>query len=181
LAPAPPSTIELVPSHQLTADQRRAIIALCQACFDEDLSTFFESLGGSSHVLIWADRTLVAHACWVTRWLQPAGLPLLRTAHVKAVAVAPERQRQGYGTLAMRRLSVRVADDGYDLSALMTVIPEYYARLGWEQWRGPTAIRQDDGLPPTPGKRPMILRLPAAPPLDLDAALTAEWRRDALW
>jgi aminoglycoside 2'-N-acetyltransferase I len=179
LAPAPPPTIELVPSHQLTADQRRAIIVLCQACFDEDLATFFESLGGSSHVLVWTERLLVAHACWMERWLQPAGLPLLHTAYVEAVAVVPGSQRQGWGTLAMQRIGEAIA--GYDLGGLATGSPSFYVRLGWEQWRGPTAIRMADGLLPTPDEHPMILRTARTPPLDLDALLTAEWRIGELW
>lgn len=133
------------------------------------------------HLLVWDGGELVAHACWVTRWLQPEGLPLLRTAYVMTVAVAPERQRQGWGRLAMRHLCEHAATAGYELCALSTVIPEYYARFGWEQWRGSTAIRADEGLLLTPDKRPMILPTAKTPPLDLGALLTSEWRGEVLW
>lgn len=175
----PSPGIELLTADRLTPEQRRAIIALCEAAFEEDFSALFELLPESAHVLVWVDRVLVAHACWVERWLQPEGLPLLRTAYVEAVAVAPESQRRGWGTLAMRRIGEAIA--GYDLGGLATGSPGFYASLGWEQWRGPTAIRMADGLLPTPGEHPMILRTVLTPSLDLDALLTAEWRMGELW
>ncbi len=171
--------IELLPANHLTPEQRGEIVALCEAAFEEDFSALFDLLPHSVHVLVWVDRALVAHACWVERWLQSEGLPLLRTAYVEAVAVDPASQRHGWGTLAMRRIGEAIA--GYDLGGLATGSPGFYARLGWEEWRGPTAIRMADGLLPTPGEYPMILRTPETPPLDLDAMLTAEWRIGELW
>jgi aminoglycoside 2'-N-acetyltransferase I len=59
---------------------------------------------------------------------------------------------------------------------------KFYARLGWESWRGPTAIRTPaGGLLDTTGEDVMILRLPGTPALHLDARLTAEWRPGELW
>jgi aminoglycoside 2'-N-acetyltransferase I len=175
----PSPQIDLIPASQLTPEQRRKVIALCDAAFEEDFSALFELLPDSVHVLVWADRTLVAHACWMERWLQPAGLPVLHTAYVEAVAVVPGSQRQGWGTLAMRRIGEAIAV--YQLGGLATGSPSFYTRLGWEQWRGPTAIRMADGLLPTPDEHPMILRTAHTPPLDLDALLTAEWRIGELW
>lgn len=169
----------IFPGHELTPAQREEIVALCTAAFGQDFSWLFDLLPGSVHVLVRADGVLVAHACWVERWLQPEGLPPLRTAYVEAVAVLPERQRQGWGTLTMRHVGEAVA--GYDLGGLDTGGHGFYARLGWERWHGPTAIRQDGRLLPTPGKHPMILRTAHTPPLDLGTLLTAEWRRGALW
>ena len=75
MALASPPKIELSPGHQLTADQRRAIIALCEAVFAEDLSTLFESLGDSMHLLIWVSDALLGHACWVDCGYRPTWLP----------------------------------------------------------------------------------------------------------
>ena len=45
-----------------------------------------------------------------------------------------------------------------------------------------TAIRTAGGLEATPDETVMILRLPGTPTdLDLDAALSAEWRRGEPW
>ena len=141
---------------------------------------WFDYLPGSTHVLGRLDGELVSHAAWVTRLLQPEGLPLLRTAYVEAVATAPEHQGRGYATAVLRALADRITD--FDLGALSPSDAKFYARLGWESWRGPTLIRLPEGglLDPT-GEDVMILRLPATPALDLNARLTAEWRRGELW
>jgi len=53
--------------------------------------------------------------------------------------------------------------------------------LGWELWRGPLYIRTAEGPLATPSAEVMILKLPRTPPLDLEAALSAEWREGELW
>ena len=164
---------------ELDRSERAAIIALCEAAFAEPFDQLFATLPGSCHVLIADGETLVCHACWVERALQPVGGPSLRTAYVEAVATLPDRQGQGYGKLAMARVVAETA--AYDLCALSAAVPQFYKRLGWETWRGPTAIRADDGLVPTPDDEIMILRTAQTPPLDLDATITAEWRAGELW
>ena len=57
----------------------------------------------------------------------------------------------------------------------------FYARLGWERWRGPTAMRADDGLVPTPDDTVMILRTPTTPALDTAALLIADYRAGQPW
>lgn len=172
-------TTTVLPGAALRAADRAAIVALCAAAFDEDFDRLFDLLPGSRHVLLRDGDALVSHACWVTRMLQPAGLPPLRTAYIEAVATLPERQGRGLGTLAMARVVAETAD--YDLAALSPARPRFYERLGWQHWRGPTAIRLRDGPLPTPGEEIMIRHTPHTPPLDLDAPITAEWREGELW
>lgn len=174
-----PLRLTTVPAEQLTPSARDEIVRLCAAAFAEDLSNLFELLPGSTHVLARNGAELVGHACWVLRWLQPEGLPPLRTAYVEAVATAPSRQGRGIG----RAVMVRVAEEiiGYDLGALSPAVEVFYERLGWRMWRGPTAIRMEDALVPTPGEEVMILRTPLTPQLDFDAQITAEWRPGELW
>ena len=171
--------IAIQAAEKLSLTDRSAIIALCEVAFDEPFEQLFDLLPGSRHLLVYADGRLISHACWVTRWLQPAGLPPLRTAYVEAVATHPERQGHGYGTLVMRRIAQEIA--AYDLGGLSPTEARFYARLRWEDWRGPTAIRVADGILPTPGEGIMILRTPQTPPLDLDAPISAEWREGELW
>lgn len=172
--------LAVAPAADLAPAQRAEIIALCARAYAEPFDDWFEVLPGSTHVLARLDGELVSHAAWVTRWLQPAGLPLLRTAYVEAVATAPERQGQGHATAVLRELAARIT--AFDLGALSPSDAAFYERLGWESWRGPTAIRlPGGGLLDTPGEDVMILRLPATPALDLHARLTAEWRRGELW
>jgi aminoglycoside 2'-N-acetyltransferase I len=115
-----------------------------------------------------------------TRWLQPEGLPLLRTAYVDAVATSPAQQGRGVGSAVMRRLASAVTD--YDIACLATERVGFYERLGWVEWPGPLAGRSDDGLIPTPEQRGvMILRLPRTPPLDLSVLLTIEVQPPRIW
>jgi aminoglycoside 2'-N-acetyltransferase I len=177
--------LDVVPVSSLSAQARDEIIALCASAYQEDFTRLFENLPDSTHVLARdGGGTLVGHAEWVTRSLQPAGHTPLRTAYVEAVATAPPRQRQGVGTAVLRRLAGEiVADARWQLAALSPSRPDFYARLGWEPWRGPLAIRRDGTLDPTPAtEQIMILRLPRTPAsLDPAALMTAEWRVGEPW
>lgn len=171
--------LDVVACDNLSAADRQEIVALCTATFAEDFARLFELLPDSRHIVLRDDGVLVGHACWVTRWLQPTGSPPLRTAYVEAVAIRPERQGQGLGRVVMARVASEIA--GYTLGALSAAHPRFYELLGWEHWRGPTAIRLADRLLPTPDEEIMILRTAHTPPLDLDAPITAEWRAGELW
>ena len=173
---------ETIDAQALTDEQRQGIVRLCTEAYDEDFSRMFEMLPGSVHVLAYLGNELVGHACWVTRWLQPGEREPLRTAYVEAVAVAPAYQGRGWGKQVMRETAAAISQyPEFDLAALSPSEPVFYAPLGWESWRGPTAIRTEHGLIDTTGDDVMILRLPATPPLDLDEPLSAEWRVGELW
>jgi len=169
------------PADQLSADERQQVIDLCTHAYDEDFAAIFVHHPGSTHVIAQVNGQFVSHACWVVRGLQPAGLPILRTAYVEAVATHPDFHRRGIATQTMQALHTAIY--GFDLGGLSPNpgVAHWYQRLGWEDWQGPLALRTDDGLRATPGERVMILRLPATPHLDLTAQLSAEWRTDVLW
>jgi aminoglycoside 2'-N-acetyltransferase I len=177
--------LEIVTADALDSAARAEIIALCESAYGENFTRLFDELPGSAHVLARDERgALLSHAEWVTRWLQPAGRPVLRTAYVEAVATAPEYQGQGLASAALRRLSeALVADSRWELAALSPSDSAFYARLGWELWQGPLGIRRGDRVDPTPSdEEVMILRLPRTPAtLDLTSLLTAEWRVGELW
>ena len=94
-------------------------------------------------VLAYREHEVVGHAVATTRWLQPEGLPLLRTAYVDAVAPLPAYQGQGIASTVMRRLATVIAD--FELACLATEHVSFYARLGWEVWREPLAGRRASG------------------------------------
>jgi aminoglycoside 2'-N-acetyltransferase I len=173
--------IRLLRTGELDQAARNAVIGVCvEAHREPDFVNLFAYLPADGlHVLAYADR-LVGHAVVTTRWLQPLGLPVLRTAYVDAVAVPPARQGQRVGSAVMRHLAAAVGD--YDVAGLETERVTFYERLGWEQWRGPLAGRSDHGVIPTPDQRGvMVLRLPRTPPLDLDAPLTIEAHTTRIW
>jgi aminoglycoside 2'-N-acetyltransferase I len=177
--------LEVVEAGALDRAAQREIIDLCESAYTEDFSGWFRDLPGSVHVLARDQRgLLVSHAQWVTRWLQPAGHPVLRTAYVEAVATAPQHQKQGLATRVLRRLAEVLVEEGsWELAALSPSDPAFYARLGWEPWRGPLGIRRDTGIEATPAdEQVMILRLPRTPPLlATTSRLTAESRRGEVW
>jgi aminoglycoside 2'-N-acetyltransferase I len=173
--------IEIVNSKAIPETTLQEIRDLCTEAYAEDFSQAFELLGPGVHVIGRLNGRIVAHAMWVDRTLQVVnGATTLRTAYVEAVATMPAFQRRGFGTEVMKRLASEI--DDYDLGALSPSDERFYARLGWEAWRGPLFIRSEAGLEPTPDEEVMILRLDKTPAdLDLDSALSAEWRPGELW
>jgi len=87
------------------------------------------------HVLGRDPGWLVTHTLWVTRWLQAGVSSPLRTAAVAAVARDQDCRCRGYATQLMRRIPAEIQD--FQLAVLSPFDTAWYARLGWELWRGP--------------------------------------------
>jgi aminoglycoside 2'-N-acetyltransferase I len=171
---------EVVASQNLSASVREEILHLCTAAYEEDFRPYLDVLQNPVHLLAWRCGALVSHAAWVTRWLQVNGKTMLRTAYVEAVATLPAHQRQGLASAVMQQLVKHLAD--FDIAALSPSEVGFYARFGWELWRGQLAVRTEDGNVPTPDEEVMIYRLPRTPELDLTHLLTIEWRPgDEVW
>ncbi len=171
------------PTAELDDALRRAVMGVCVAAHgDEEFWRLFEYIPqGGLHFLGYEGDTLESHAVATTRWLQPAGLPLLKTAYVDAVATLPEAQGRGVGSAVMRALAEGVAE-GYEIGCLETERVSFYERVGWELWRGPLAGRDGDVLIPTPEQEGiMVLRLPRTPPLNLGGLLTIERQPMRIW
>jgi len=163
-------------TEELNADTRASIIHVCRTAHQEDDFTHLFSYipSGGIHVLAYREHELVSHAVATTRWLQPKGLPLLRTAYIDAVATLPAYQGQGIGSTLMRHLATVLAD--FEMACLQTERVSFYARVGWEVWRGPLAGRRATELLPTPDQKGvMILRLARTPPLDVESLLVIEY------
>src|SRR5262245_22377433 len=91
-------------TEDLSQTLRASIIHVCiTARQHEDFNQLFSYLlSGGRHFLAYRATELVSHAVVTTRWLQPEGLPVLKTAYVDAVATLPVYQGQGYGSALMR-------------------------------------------------------------------------------
>ena len=171
--------IEQCATADLSPSTMAALQALCEAAYHEPMTSFLADIGPGEHLLGWLGETLVSHLMWVTRWLQPAGLPALRTAYVELVATDPTAQRLGYATRLLEAFPPRVQD--FDLAALSPATEGLYTRLGWRLWRGPLAVREGDTVLPTPEDRVMVLELPRTPELDSTSLVSVEWRPGELW
>jgi aminoglycoside 2'-N-acetyltransferase I len=174
--------IRTIRTNELDEKTRSAIVRLCiDAHKEDDFQNLFSYLPSEGlHILAFLDDQLIGHAVVTTRWLQAGDLPLLRTAYVDAVATSPEFQGRGVGRAVIRHLASVVTD--YEIACLESERRAFYEHLGWEEWRGPSAGRSEEGLIPTPDQRGiMILRLPRTPALDLDALLTIEVHPARIW
>jgi aminoglycoside 2'-N-acetyltransferase I len=164
-------------TEDLNTETRASIIHVCRIAHQNDdcIHLFSYIPSGGIHVLAYREQEVVSHAVATTRWLQPEGLPLLRTAYVDAVATLPAYQGQGIASTLMRHLATVLSD--FEIACLATdnAVP-FYARLGWEVWRGPLAGRRATELLPTPDQQGiMILRLARTPPLDVESLLVVEY------
>ena len=166
-------------SNDLSESEYEEILELCARAFEQDYKLFMDIFHNATHVQGFYQDLLVTHAAWVTRWLKFGDSPLLKTAYVEAVATDKNYQRRGLATSIMKKLAHEIRD--YDLGALSPGTPELYAELGWQMWRGPLYIRTHDGLVHTTSDSVMILKLNKTLGLNLDAPLSAEWRKGKLW
>lgn len=178
-----PSAMQLAFQHvnfdAICHDKLQEIVDLCTAAYGESYGPLLRLYTGTTHVLAYLHDKLISHACWVTRRLQPGSHRPLRTAYIEHVATLPRYQNLGYGTAVMEQLALAIGE--FELGALSTERCRFYERLGWEQWRGPLAIRTGRELIYTPLETVMVLRQESTPELDLTASLTAEWRDGELW
>ena len=179
------SSIRRLTTQQLSGYDIEAIRRLLWAAFPSGDEAFTESdwdhaLGGM-HFLLERDGRLLSHAAVVKRELRVGERPL-RTGYVEAVATDPRLQGRGLGTAVMRVASDHI-HAGFELGALGTGAHRFYERLGWERWRGPTSVRAPEGVRRTPDEDGfiLILRTPLSPELDLEAALSCDWREGDVW
>ena len=180
-----PTSVTLISrtTEALSAITRASIIELCIAAHrNADFQNLFVYVpSGGLHFLGYCDERLVAHALVTTRWLQPQGQSVLKTAYIDAVSTAPDVQGRGFGSALMRRLA-RDIEGSHVVACVETDIPDFYAPLGWELWRGPLSGRSEQGLIPTPDQCGiMILRLPMTPSLNVNQPLSIECQPGRIW
>lgn len=136
---------------------------------------------GGWHVVAAEGTTVVSHAAVVPRVLQVAGHPL-RTGYVEGVATLPGRQREGLGSLVLEE-GTRLVRRRFELGALSTGRHDFYGRLGWERWQGPTFVRHGDALERTEEEDDgvMVLRFGPSEVIDLTAPISCESRPGDDW
>lgn len=137
---------------------------------------------GGTHVILRAGPRVLGHASVVPREIHVGGLAL-DTGYVEAVAVAPDVQGKGLGTMLMREVNEVIVAHGYQLGMLATGSQGFYEPLGWRTWVGPSLVRDPGGLRPTPEDDGylMVLATPATPALDLSAPISCQARPGDDW
>jgi aminoglycoside 2'-N-acetyltransferase I len=180
----PHVTIRRVEAANLAEAETSAVRRLLRAAFADDGEGFtdedWEHTIGGTYFLLEEGGEVVSCASVVQREVQVDGRPL-RTGYVEAVATRVDVQGRGHGTRLMRDVNDFLR--AYQLGALSTGSPGFYARLGWEPWLGSTAVRTVGGLLPTPDDDGgiMVLPTPSSPRLDRRATISCEWRPGDVW
>lgn len=183
--PATHDAIRQLATAELTEAETAEIRATLRAAFEGDGEGFtdedWQHATGGAHFLLEDAGSLVAHAAVVERELHAGDLPI-RSGYVEAVATRPDSQRKGHGTRLMAAVQEHIRAT-YELGALSAANPPFYARLGWELWQGPTAVRTARGTVRTPEDDDgiMILTTPAYPSFDRRAFLSCPWRPGDVW
>ena len=174
--------LERFTSTEASAARLAEIRALLLAAFGPDFSDEdWEHALGGWHVVVAEGGAVRSHAAVVPRRLEVDGR-FLRAGYVEAVATHPARRREGLASSAMAELS-RVLAGAFELGALSTSAHEFYRRLGWERWRGPTYVRDGARLVRSPDEDDgiMVLRFGATQDLDLTGPIICEARRGDAW
>ncbi|MDQ3680049.1 MAG: GNAT family N-acetyltransferase [Actinomycetota bacterium] len=165
-----------------SSEELRVLLGFLDAAFDGLFSDddWRHTIGGL-HVLALGRGVIASHAALVPRSLV-VGQRSLSAGYVEGVATRHDGRRRGHASRTMRTAGDIIARD-YDLGALSTGSPEFYARLGWESWRGPTYVNAPDGRRRTADEDDgvMVLRTFGSGEIDLTAELTCDWRSGDVW
>ena len=163
-------------------DLLREVRLLLEQAFADDFSPadWGHALGGW-HLVAAADGVAVAHAAVVPRVLEVAGRALA-AGYVEAVVTVPKRQGEGLGSAVMTEVGKLLRRE-FELGGLATGRHEFYERLGWERWRGPTFVRRGADLIRTENDDDavMVLRFGPSAAVDLAASISCEARSGDHW
>ena len=168
-----------------TDDLPPELLAQVRVLLDEAFEGEFSAadwdnaLGGWHVVAL--DGTPIAHASVVGRPIEVDGLPL-RAGYVEGVATAPSSQGRGIGSIVMRRIG-DIVRERFELGVLSTDAYDFYGRLGWERWAGPSFVRRAGELVRTPEDDDgiMVLRFGSSSELDLAAPISCDERDGDDW
>jgi aminoglycoside 2'-N-acetyltransferase I len=179
------TVVRRLSSGELTPREIASLRALFDASWPDPEDAFsdedFDHAFGGVHFVVEANGRIVSHASVVERELHTGG-HRLATGYVEGVATLPNHRRRGYGSAIMAEVGEHI-DGTFRLGALGTGLHAFYERSGWIAWKGPTSVRTDRGLVPTPEEDGYVLvRLtPTSPALDLSAPISCDWRPGDVW
>ena len=175
------AAVRIAPTHQLSRTELRALRDVLEEAFEGDFTDDdWDHTVGGLHVLA-IDDGVASHAAVVERVLVAADRAL-RTGYVEGVATATNQRGRGHASTVMRAVGKIIHKD-YALGGLSTALPDFYARLGWERWRGPTYTKAPSGPQRTADDdgAVLILRTRLTRHLDSTAPLMCDWRSGDVW
>ncbi len=156
---------------EVSDERLTEIRGLLNSAFGGDFSEQdWEHALGGWHFVVLDNGAVIAHAAVVPRAIEVADRPF-RTGYVEAVATDPGRQQEGLGSAVMAQVATLVRDR-FEMGALSTSVHDFYERLGWKRWHGPTYVRHGSELVRTEEEDGGVMALPFGPSKDIDVTAT---------
>jgi len=174
--------VRIVATHKFSEAELHALRDLLDETFEGSFTDDdWDHTVGGLHVLAVEDGGIVSHAAVVERLLTAEERPL-RTGYVEGVATALEHRGRGHASTVMRAIG-KLIRGSYELGGLSTWLPDFYARLGWELWRGPTYTSSPGGPQRTAEDDGgvMVLRARSTQQLETTRPLMCDWRSGDVW
>ncbi len=164
---------------ELTADELAAIRDLLDASFEGGFSDHDWDHGlGGLHAVGYDTAGPAAHGSVIMRRVVHGGRSY-RVGYVEAMAVRPDRRRQGLGGTVMAALE-RIIDGAYELGALSASDDGamLYRSRSWMLWPGRIEVFGPGGVVPLPDEEGSTYLRPAGdrPLPEPAAALVFDWR-----
>jgi aminoglycoside 2'-N-acetyltransferase I len=172
----------VVDSEHVDSATRALLRGLWDAAFDDGFTDEdADHAYGGVHVIARDGGRVLGHASAVPRRIR-VGERWWDAGYVEAVATHPQAQGSGIGTEVAQRLQDELTGR-WQVGFLSTGVHDFYERLGWERWQGPSYVLTGEGLVRTPEEDDglMVLRCGPSADLDVTAAVTCEDRRGDAW
>lgn len=126
-------SIQVAIGSEISHDDQAVLIELCSRAFADDFSRLFIRRPNARHVVVRHGTLIAGHGCWESRQVR-IGDDMRMVAWISAIAVLPEMERRGIGTLVLSTLERDCSRMGVGL--LSAAEPVFYSRLGWGEWNG---------------------------------------------
>lgn len=133
------------------------------------------------HFAVFEAGSLVAHCAVVARTLYIDEKNYL-CGYLENVATIPHRRLHGFAALAVREANQYISTH-FEIGALSTSKSDFYRKLDWKIWSGPTFVLTDGEWIPSDDEHGgiMILKTDLAPDIDLNRRIACESRSGDSW
>jgi aminoglycoside 2'-N-acetyltransferase I len=177
-----PVTVRVRHTEQLGEEELGELKAMLTSVFGEERYTeeaWEHCLGGVHYLLRYGDQ-LVAHGALVPRDLRQGG-KVLHGVYGESMATLKDWRRRGFGSVIVAMATAEIRRN-YDIGVFAASKYEFYQRLGWQKWRGPTFVETEHGIEAKgPERGAVMFRLPDNSDVDPDADLTTLSRSGDDW